>query len=208
MTEEHLRRLNPSQSIVNFTYVNEDVMKQFKSYLNKTQFQGLTVSTKHSWILFLLSRSSIMDRCTKFWRKIEIPGGDFCYPRQSKRQHLTLHAVFISRDRCNLHPKEIAWVTWRLSSYKVRERIKAIIFALIFYVIVCNYLIDIQPIECMTVCNDNKVQNQPPLYWQPRNTIKWLFSHQFPCARGTCLVRSGTLLWVTCHQCVFREEDL
>ena len=30
-----------------------------------------------------------MDRCTKFWRKIEIPGGDFCHPRQSKRQHLT-----------------------------------------------------------------------------------------------------------------------
>ena len=47
-TEEHLRRLNPSQSIVNFTYVNEDIMKQFKSYLNKTQFQGVTVSTKHS----------------------------------------------------------------------------------------------------------------------------------------------------------------
>lgn len=41
-TEEHLRRLNPSQSIVNFTYVNEDIMKQFNSYLNKTQFQGLT----------------------------------------------------------------------------------------------------------------------------------------------------------------------
>ena len=55
MTEEHLRRLNPSQSIVNFTYVNEDIMKQFKSYLNKTQFQGLTVSTKHSWIFFILS---------------------------------------------------------------------------------------------------------------------------------------------------------
>ena len=30
-------------------------MKQFKSYLNKTQFQGLTVSTKHSWIFFTLS---------------------------------------------------------------------------------------------------------------------------------------------------------